>query len=157
MGRVEDSTRSSRQRLARRRGGVGPDLLDAVTVLCPASGWLVKLSCTDGAGRAQCPACDASVDVTPMPVCQTAVWRIDAHLGKRRLRIPATEVMAAYRQARSRARRRTTTGLRRQEARARRRATTKGMGEADQARLAAVRDELSGRGIGPMSGHAGRM
>ncbi|HEY8524396.1 MAG TPA: hypothetical protein VIL48_05500 [Acidimicrobiales bacterium] len=49
------------------------------TTRCTASGWRIRVACTDGSGAAICPACNEWVGAAPDPSVGPGVWVIQEH------------------------------------------------------------------------------
>jgi hypothetical protein len=47
---------------------------------CTASGWRLRLACTDGIGTAICPVCGQQVAAAPDRAVGPGVWAIKEHL-----------------------------------------------------------------------------
>lgn len=46
---------------------------------CTASGWRLRVACTDGSSAAICPACGQRVGASPDPAVGPGVWVIQEH------------------------------------------------------------------------------
>lgn len=58
---------------------VEPGAGDDAPVRCTASGWRLRVACTDGRGGAICPACGRQVGADPDAVAGPGVWMIQEH------------------------------------------------------------------------------
>jgi hypothetical protein len=56
-----------------------PEVDDAPSARCTASGWRLRVACTDGSGAAICPACGRRVGASPDHVVGPGVWMIQEH------------------------------------------------------------------------------
>jgi hypothetical protein len=52
---------------------------DARPARCPASGWRLRVACTDGTSGAICPVCDEPVGAYPDDAVGPGVWAIQEH------------------------------------------------------------------------------
>jgi hypothetical protein len=65
-----------RGRLEGRAGEAGDDVLSAP---CSASGWRLRVACTDGSSGAVCPVCSQQVGAFPDAALGPGVWEIQEH------------------------------------------------------------------------------
>jgi hypothetical protein len=79
--RIPSAARRSGARACRGTGNPDPGAaaLTPDHEVCPASGWWVRKSCTDGVVPARCPLCDAWVAVEPGRVLGHLVRIIGEH------------------------------------------------------------------------------
>lgn len=64
---------------AARRGEGGTAVDEVRSTRCTASGWRLRVACTDGTGAAICPSCGEWVGASPDPAIGPGVWVIQEH------------------------------------------------------------------------------